>query len=125
MQCAALYATSRAASHIGRALRWYKGFPKGANVNFYDFTAPDTVYERTFERGVEDFTYACGTGTASVAAALSLRGLLSGDSLRADMKGGTLRIDVARDGDKITGLFLTGPTNIVATGEVRDETLFP
>ena len=110
---------------LGRALRWYEGFPKGANVNFYDFTAPDTVYERTFERGVEDFTYACGTGTASVAAVLSLRGRLSGDTLRADMKGGTLRIDVARDGGNITGLFLTGSTNIVATGEVRDETLFP
>ncbi|MBQ6986359.1 MAG: diaminopimelate epimerase [Oscillibacter sp.] len=110
---------------LGRALRWHEGFPKGANVNFYDFTAPDTVYERTFERGVEDFTYACGTGTASVAAVLSLGGRLSGDTLRADMKGGTLCIDVARDGGKITGLFLTGPTNIVATGEVCDETLFP
>ncbi len=118
-------ADENALRELGRAFRWYEGFPKGANVNFYDFTGRDTVYERTFERGVEDFTYACGTGTASVAAALSLRGLLSGDTLRADMTGGTLYIDVTRDGGKITGLFLTGPTNIVATGEVRDETLFP
>ncbi len=117
-------ADENALRELGRALRWHEAFPKGANVNFYDFTGPDTVYERTFERGVEDFTYACGTGTASVAAVLSLRGRLSGDTLRADMTGGTLYIDVTRDdGNTITGLFLTGPTNIVATGEVRDETL--
>ena len=48
---------------LGRAIRHYKAFPKGANVNFYELTGEDEVFERTFERGVEDFTYACGTGT--------------------------------------------------------------
>ena len=51
--------------HLGRQLRYYKDFPKGANVNFYELIGPDHVYERTYERGVEDFTYACGTGTGS------------------------------------------------------------
>ena len=48
---------------LGRTLRHYPDFPKGANVNFYEIIGPDHVYERTYERGVEDFTYACGTGT--------------------------------------------------------------
>ncbi len=41
------------------------------------------------------------------------------------MAGGVLTIDVARTGDRITGLWLTGPTNLVAKGEVFDEELPP
>lgn len=108
---------------LGRAIRWDASFPKGANVNFYELSGPDAFYERTFERGIEDFTYACGTGTASVAAVLTLRGLASGKGIRAEMTGGTLCMDVERDGERVSGLYLTGPTNIVAKGEVCDEDL--
>ena len=59
---------------LGRKLRHYKAFPKGANVNFYEITGPDEVLERTYERGVEDFTYACGTGTGSLVTVLTLQG---------------------------------------------------
>ena len=48
---------------LGRKLRYYKGYPKGANVNFCEIIGKDHIFERTYERGVEDFTYACGTGT--------------------------------------------------------------
>ena len=108
---------------FGRKLRWYKGFPKGANVNFYEILGEDHVLERTFERGVEDFTYACGTGTGSVVTVLTLLGKVSGSNVKVDMAGGTLIIDVVRDGEKVKDLFLTGPTNIVCKGEVTDETL--
>lgn len=108
---------------LGRKLRWYSGFPKGANVNFYEILGENHVYERTFERGVEDFTYACGTGTGSVVAALTLMGKVSGRAVQVDMTGGTLMIDVDREGDTIKNLFLTGPTNIVCKGEVTDETM--
>ncbi len=59
---------------IGRAVRKSPCFPKGANVNFYEFMDDGRVLEMTFERGVEDFTYACGSGSASVAAVLAVRG---------------------------------------------------
>ena len=108
---------------LGRKLRWHTAFPKGANVNFYEFTGEDAVYERTFERGVEDFTYACGTGTGSVVTVLTLQGKVSGQNVKVDMTGGQLIIDVERDTDRVTDLFLTGPTNIVAKGEVTDEDL--
>ena len=108
---------------LGRAIRWYKDFPKGANVNFYEITGEDEIYERTFARGVEDFTYACGTGTGSVGTVLTLQGKVSGDKVRVDMAGGTLIIDAWRDGSVIRDLYLTGPTNIVAKGEVTDEEL--
>ena len=108
---------------LGRKIRWYKDFPKGANVNFYEIVGEDLVYERTFERGVEDFTYACGTGTGSVVTVLTLQGKVSGSGVRVDMAGGQLIIDAEREGSAIRDLYLTGPTNIVAKGEVTDEDL--
>ena len=108
---------------LGRAIRWNKVFPKGANVNFYEITGEDLIFERTFERGVEDFTYACGTGTGSVVAVLTLLGRVTGRNVRVDMKGGTLTIDVEHAGSQVTGLYLTGPTNVVCKGEVTDEDL--
>ena len=106
-------------------MRHHPSFPKGANVNFYEITGEDQVLERTFERGVEDFTYACGTGTGSTVAVLTLQGKVSGHGVRVNMTGGQLIIDAPRDGSRITDLYLTGPTNIVAKGEVTDEELFP
>jgi diaminopimelate epimerase len=108
---------------LGNALRHHKAFPKGANVNFYDILEDGTILEKTFERGVEDFTYACGTGTGSTALVLTLKGIVDGGSVRVRMRGGELSVDVERTGDRIANLFLTGPTNVVAAGEVLDEDL--
>ena len=108
---------------LGKALRWSSAFPKGANVNFYDIATPDQLVELTYERGVEDFTYACGTGTGSVVLALTLMGKVSGRDVSASAPGGTLRVTVEQDGGDVKALWLTGPTNIVCEGEVRDEEL--
>ena len=108
---------------LGRAIRWNKVFPKGANVNFYEITGEDLIFERTFERGVEDFTYACGTGTGSVVTVLTLQGKVSGHGVQVDMTGGRLVIDAERVHSHIASLYLTGPTNVVCRGEVTDEDL--
>ena len=110
---------------LGRKMRYHESLPKGANINFYEITGKDQVYERTYERGVEDFTYACGTGTGSMVTVLTLKGKVSGCGVRVGMTGGELIIDVERgeDGKTIENLYLTGPTNIVAKGEVTDEDL--
>ncbi len=110
---------------LGRALRFNSALPKGANVNFVEVLGTDKVYERTFERGVEDFTLACGTGSGSAVTALCLMGKVRGSSVRVSMKGGTLIIDInemvkAGDGSIVRGLYLTGPTNIAAKGEITD-----
>ena len=81
------------------------------------------VTVRTWERGVEDFTYACGTGSGSVATVLTLAGKASGRNVRIDMPGGRLFIDVERTGEHVDNLYLTGPTNIVCKGDVTDEEL--
>ena len=111
----------QALRELGRRLRYYAGYPKGANVNFYEVIGPDHVRELTYERGVEDFTYACGTGTGSVVTVLTLLGRVSGRNVRVDMPGGQLTVDVVREDRRVTDLYLTGPTNIVCRGEATDE----
>lgn len=108
---------------LGEKLCHHPVFPKGANVNFYDVQPDGTIWERTFERGVEGFTHACGTGTGCVAAALTLRGERDGRDVRVQMTGGELAIDVRTEGGRVTELTLTGPTNVVAKGEITDEEL--
>lgn len=106
---------------LGKALRWHPAFPKGANVNFYDITGPDRLVELTYERGVEDFTFACGTGTGATVTALTLLGKVSGEDVAVSVPGGLLRVTVERTGEEVKDLCLTGPTNTVCEGEVLDE----
>ena len=107
---------------LGRALRYHPVFPKGANVNFYEIVGKDRVYIRTYERGVEDFTYACGTGTGSTALVLFRKGL-TGSGVTAEMRGGVLTVDVEEENEIVRNLWLTGPTNIVAKGELTDQNI--
>ena len=104
---------------LGAALRNCKDFPKGANVNFYDIVGKDSLVELTYERGVEDFTLACGTGTGSVVASLTKKGEVSGKDVKVRVPGGELYITLNEE-----GLFLTGPTVIVAEGKLNDKELF-
>ena len=111
---------------LGRAIRYYKGYPKGANVNFYEIIDKDHLIEKTYERGVEDFTYACGTGTGSVVSVLTLKGKVSGKDVKVDVRGGRLRVDIDRDvkdHGQINKIVLEGHTNIIAKGKVFEEEL--
>ncbi len=109
---------------LGKTLRYHTAFPKGANVNFYELTGEDELLIRTYERGVEDFTYACGTGTGSTVLALTLLGKVSGRDVTVKNPGGLLRVTVVRNEDRIDHLWLTGPTNTVCSGEILDEELY-
>ena len=115
-------ADEQALFRLGRALRYHPAFPRGANVNFYELTAPNEVFCRTWERGVEDFTYACGTGSGSLAAVLTVKELCKGPSIRVRTRGGLLTVDVLRDGKLILDLLLTGPADLVCEGDTPDET---
>ena len=95
-----------------RILRYDSAFPKGANVNFYQVMGEDEVRILTFERGVEDFTLACGTGTGSTAAVMWRKGLLTGNVLTAHNPGGTLKITVGGENGAVDSILLEGPTEI-------------
>ena len=109
---------------LGKSLRWAPEFEKGANVTFWQSAGDDRIIAKTFERGVEDFTYACGTGCGSLVSALYLHGIVSGNNVHVNMPGGELCVSVSTDGpDRVTHIELTGPTDIVAQGEILDEDL--
>ena len=101
----------------GRALRHNPGFPKGANVSFVCLTGEDRVRALTFERGVEDFTLACGTGCGAIAVSLILRGRIPGNQVEIEMPGGLLSVRLRREGRRVRDLLLTGPTALVEEGE--------
>lgn len=108
-----LWAHKEALLETMRALRFDPAFPKGANVNFYQVLGENEVRVLTFERGVENYTLACGTGTGSVACTLYRQGLLPGGTLTAHNPGGTMGVTISGEGDAITGILLEGPTEVV------------
>lgn len=90
-------------------IRHNPAFPKGVNVNLYRRLTDTSVRILTYERGVEDFTLACGTGSASVAVVLWLQGRLPGGHLTVENPGGTLEITVEGHNGQIDALYLEGP----------------
>ena len=104
----------------GRSLRHSPAFPKGANVSFVCLTGESRVRAVTFERGVEDFTLACGTGCGAIAVSLSLLGRVPDAPLEIRMPGGLLQVSLRREGDRVHDLLLTGPTAMVETGTIRN-----
>ncbi len=105
----------------GRALRYDTArFPQGTNVDFVQAAAPGVLCVRTYERGVEAETLACGTG--ATAAALVAHRVLQPDrsDFEVRMPGGTLRVDFAYDAaaDRYTAIRLTGPARKVFEGRI-------
>ena len=83
-----------------------------ANVNFYERVDEMTVKILTYERGVEDFTLACGTGSCAVASVLWSRGLLNKGKLILQNRGGELMVSVMTDVGEITEIYLQGNAEI-------------
>ena len=99
-------------------LRHDPAFPKGANVNFYQWIGEGEVNVLTFERGVEDYTLACGTGCGSIASTLWMLGKLPGNRLTCHNRGGTLTVAIGGEKGEITSILLEGPTEVVTVYEV-------
>lgn len=104
---------------LGAALRHHHHFqPRGTNVNFVCQLGPQNLSIRTYERGVEAETLACGTGV--VASALTVAALTGAESpVRVLVKGGdTLSVDFLRSGEGFSHVVLTGPADFVFEGEI-------
>ncbi|MBQ7817455.1 MAG: diaminopimelate epimerase [Oscillospiraceae bacterium] len=101
-----------------RGLRYDSAFPKGANVNLYTWLDGKTIRILTFERGVEDYTLACGTGSASTAVVLWLRGLLPEGKLTVKNPGGDLSVTIEGENNTVSALWLEGPTEVVKEFEI-------
>jgi len=103
---------------IGNAIRHHKKFsPRGTNVNFVEVTGKDSIRVRTYERGVEDETLACGTGSTASALIFALKND-SGDLIKVQTQSGeTLRIYFEKEGAKFKKVWLAGSVRIVYKGE--------
>ncbi|HTL70876.1 MAG TPA: diaminopimelate epimerase [Candidatus Eisenbacteria bacterium] len=104
---------------FGRLIRCHADFaPRGTNANFIAFRGDGTLDVRTYERGVEGETLACGTGsTASALVAARLKGLRS--PVRVRTHGGeTLKIYFSKEGQKFYDVYLEGKVKKTFEGTV-------
>ncbi len=104
----------------GKKIRQHDMFsPKGANVNFLEKRGPKEIAIRTYERGVEDETLACGTGVVASALILAAMENLSG-SISVLVRGGNkLQVGFDRIGGQFRNVTLTGPAEFVFEGSIE------
>ena len=105
---------------LGAAIRQHERFaPRGANVNFLEERGQGSIAIRTYERGVEDETLACGTGVVASALTFAAAGNLEGP-VRVRVRGGDeLTVDFKREGDRFTNVTLSGPADFVFEGTLE------
>ncbi|MBN2539670.1 MAG: diaminopimelate epimerase [Deltaproteobacteria bacterium] len=103
----------------GCAVRFHPAFePAGTNVDFVEIIEPGRIRVRTYERGVEEETLACGTG-AVASAIISSRFMSVGEPpIRVEMLGGTLTVDFKNKGNSFEEVWLKGKVEFVYEGRI-------
>ena len=104
----------------GRDIRYSKDFEQeGINVNFVEQADDDKIIVRTYERGVEDETYSCGTGVTA-AALVCYHNENGFNDVEVKTLGGSLTIEFDRtDEDKYSNIWLCGPAEKVYQGTIE------
>ncbi len=103
----------------GRELRWLERYaPEGINVNYVTVT-DGRLKVRTYERGVEAETLACGTGVTASAIAAAKTGKIVTQNTEVSVKGGNLSVRFSLTANGASDIFLTGPATFVFSGEIE------
>jgi len=106
-------------ARLGAAIPRHSGFqPAGTNANFVQVDGPGAIRVRTFERGVEAETLACGTGMVASALAMARAGRVTLPATVVPSSGDRLEVDGRVEGDLWAGVTLTGPAEYVFRGEL-------
>ena len=104
----------------GRAIRRHEMFaPAGANVNFIEKRGERKISIRTYERGVEDETLACGTGVVASALIFAALEEIRGPVAVTVRSGSELSVDFKRAGNQFTDVTLTGPAEFAFEGTIE------
>lgn len=104
----------------GSEIRYHKHFaPKGTNVNFVQLLGPGKIRVRTYERGVEGETLACGTGvTAAALITARLHGFAS--PVKVQVQGGDLlEVSFREERGSFADVHLNGPADFVFDGQIQ------
>jgi len=105
--------------NIGRKIREHQLFaPEGTNANFVSNVKDDNASVRVYERGVEDETLACGTGTVASAVILGLLGYVSSPVKMDTRSGEVLTVHYNISGEKVTEVYLEGEARLVCEGKI-------
>jgi len=106
----------------GREIRYSKEFEKdGINVNFVEqMDEADKIIVRTYERGVEDETFSCGTGVTA-AALVCFHNDSGFNRVEVRTKGGLLSVEFDKTGNSYTDIWLNGPALKVFEGKIEIE----
>jgi diaminopimelate epimerase len=104
----------------GKEIRFSPQFAKdGINVNFAESLSQDTIYVRTYERGVEDETLSCGTGVTA-AALLFAHNDNGFNTVEVKTPGGNLSVEFnKKDDQNFENIWLCGPAQFVFKGEIE------
>lgn len=106
---------------FGRDIRYNDRYrTEGINVNVTEELADNKLFVRTYERGVEDETLACGTGVTACALAYAYIHQKTGDQLVSiQVMGGELAVRFHYDGSRFTNVWLIGPGTFVFQGTIH------
>ena len=103
-----------------RKVRFNERYSKnGTNVNFIDIHE-NVLKIRTYERGVEDETLACGTGVTAAVLTAHITGNVKGNEIEVKAKGGDLKVLFERVGNGYKNIWLQGPAEFVFKGFIND-----
>ncbi|MFV8282511.1 diaminopimelate epimerase [Christiangramia marina] len=90
----------------------------GTNVNFVQQINDEVLKVRTYERGVEDETFSCGTGVTAVAIVAYQTGKIQNKQIKLETPGGSLEVKFEKTGSGFENIWLTGPAVQVFKGEI-------
>jgi diaminopimelate epimerase len=100
-----------------REIRYSKDFPEGINVNWVE-EMDNHLFVRTYERGVEDETYSCGTGVTASALVYANKNNLTEGHIKIKTKGGDFEIGFKKDSQLYKNVTLEGAAKKVFEGQI-------
>jgi len=109
-------------TEVGSEIRYHRDFaPAGTNVNFVCLQGDNAIAIRTYERGVEDETLACGTGSVAAAIVMASKELMNSPVNVVTRSGVTLTIHFRKTPQGVSDVYLEGDARVIYKGELWEE----
>jgi diaminopimelate epimerase len=108
-------------TYVGTQIRYHKDFePAGTNANFVQVRSNQEIDVRTYERGVEDETFACGTGSVAGVVILAVNGKVSSPVKVNTLSGFPLTVYFNLAGGEVQDIYLEGDARFICEGQISE-----